>query len=85
MAFSGPPRIVRLFGKGAFSSSLADASAEIIAGKVYEVNAPEFDALVPPGDVRRLPGVRSIIWVDIHKVGTSCGYSVPLYDYKEDR
>ncbi|MEF2968677.1 pyridoxamine 5'-phosphate oxidase family protein [Paenibacillus sp. M1] len=32
-----------------------------------------------------LPGVRQIIVVDVHKVQTSCGYSVPLMSYEKDR
>ncbi|GAA5825999.1 hypothetical protein JCM11251_000085 [Rhodosporidiobolus azoricus] len=68
-AFTGPPRILRLFGKG----------------KVFERDSPEFDALLPPGDERRLPGARAIIWLDIERVGTSCGFSVPFYEYVEDR
>jgi hypothetical protein len=55
------------------------------SGQVFEVGSPEFDALLPVGDPRRLPGSRSIVWIDFHKVGTSCGYSVPFFDYKEDR
>ena len=46
------------------------------AGKVYPLGSPEFDGLLPEGDERRLPGARAIIWLDIHKVSTSCGYSV---------
>ncbi|PJN55336.1 hypothetical protein PAEVO_20570 [Paenibacillus sp. GM2FR] len=32
-----------------------------------------------------LPGVRQIITVDIHKVQTSCGYSVPFMTYEKER
>jgi len=66
-AFKGPPRIVRLFGKGT----------------VHEFGSPEYEALLPPET--RLPGSRSAIVVDIHKVGTSCGYAVPCYDFKSHR
>jgi len=69
IAFDGPPRIVRLFGKG----------------KVLERGTPEFHALLPEGDERILPGTRGIIWVDVHKVGTSCGYSVPYFSYEGER
>ncbi|GAA4468691.1 pyridoxamine 5'-phosphate oxidase family protein [Nemorincola caseinilytica] len=31
------------------------------------------------------PGIRQVIVADIHKVQTSCGYSVPLYDYTGER
>ncbi|GAA5911101.1 hypothetical protein JCM8208_000276 [Rhodotorula glutinis] len=68
-AFSGPPRIVRLFG----------------TGRVYERDSPDFDALLPVGDDRRLPGARAIIWLDVERVGSSCGYSVPFYEYEGER
>ena len=31
------------------------------------------------------PGARQIICLDIEMVQTSCGYGVPLFDYKEER
>lgn len=31
------------------------------------------------------PGVRSIVRVSVTRVSDSCGYSVPLFDYVEDR
>ena len=31
------------------------------------------------------PGARQIILVDIETVQTSCGYAVPVYDFKEER
>ena len=31
------------------------------------------------------PGVRSIIVVDVSRVSTSCGFSVPFFQYKADR
>ena len=35
--------------------------------------------------VKMIPGTRTIIIVDIHQVGTSCGFSVPYYDFKAFR
>lgn len=32
-----------------------------------------------------LAGMRQIIVADIHRVSTSCGYGVPLFDFKADR
>ncbi|TFY63539.1 hypothetical protein EVJ58_g3193 [Rhodofomes roseus] len=48
-------------------------------GTVHEFGTPEYEERLPQG-VRR-PGSRSAIVVDIHKVGTSCGFGVPLYDF----
>jgi hypothetical protein len=31
------------------------------------------------------PGARQIILIEIHRVQTSCGYSIPFYDYKGER
>ncbi|KAI0369989.1 hypothetical protein BV20DRAFT_331788 [Pilatotrama ljubarskyi] len=66
-AFEGPPRIVRLFGRGT----------------VHEFGSPEYDALIPPE--HRRPGSRAAIVIDVHKVGTSCGYAVPYYEFKGHR
>ncbi|TFK23312.1 hypothetical protein FA15DRAFT_670590 [Coprinopsis marcescibilis] len=52
-------------------------------GKVYEFGTPEYRGLLPPE--RRQPGSRAVIWVDIHKVITSCGYSIPFFTYKAPR
>ena len=32
-----------------------------------------------------LPGTRAVIVVDVERVGTSCGYGVPLYRYEGER
>jgi hypothetical protein len=68
-AFEGPPRIMRLFGHG----------------RVLENGAPGFDEFVKAHKVDCIPGTRSIILVHIHQVGTSCGFSVPYYDFKDYR
>jgi hypothetical protein len=66
-AFEGPPRILRLHGRG---------------------------TVVLPGDERfasltRLfpenPGTRAFVHVAVERVGTSCGYSVPLLQFNGHR
>ncbi|KAH6910010.1 hypothetical protein BKA70DRAFT_1275872 [Coprinopsis sp. MPI-PUGE-AT-0042] len=52
-------------------------------GKVFELGTPEYNGLLPPE--KRQPGSRAIIWVDVHKVGTSCGFSIPFFEYKAPR
>jgi len=52
-------------------------------GTVHEFGSPEYEALLPAET--RSPGSRSAIVVDVHKVGSSCGYAVPLYDFKSHR
>jgi len=68
-AFEGPPRIMRLWGKGS----------------VLENGTPEFQSWTAEHSIETIPGTRSIVLVDIHQVGTSCGFSVPFYDFKEFR
>ncbi|KAF2494559.1 hypothetical protein BU16DRAFT_527620 [Lophium mytilinum] len=68
-AFDGPPKIVRLWGKGT----------------VLEYCTPDFNSFVATHSVKTIPGTRSIIRVDIHQVGTSCGFSMPKYDFREFR
>ena len=34
---------------------------------------------------RSIPGARSIITVAIERVQTSCGYSIPFMDYRDER
>ncbi|KAG1844500.1 hypothetical protein DFJ58DRAFT_717613 [Suillus subalutaceus] len=65
--FEGPPRILRLWGKGT----------------VYEFGTPEYNDFIPPSN--RKAGSRAIIVIDVHKVGTSCGFGVPLYKYETQR
>ncbi|KAI0641203.1 hypothetical protein C8Q79DRAFT_885080, partial [Trametes meyenii] len=52
-------------------------------GTVCEYGTPEYDELIPPE--HRRPGSRAAIVVDVHKVGTSCGYAVPYYEFKGHR
>jgi hypothetical protein len=52
---------------------------------VIENFTDEFETFVKANDVKTIPGTRSIIIVDIHQVGSSCGFSVPFFDFKEFR
>jgi hypothetical protein len=69
IAFSGPPKIVRLWGKG----------------RAIENGTGEFDAFVEEHKVFLKPGSRSIITIDIDQCATSCGFSVPYYDFVSHR
>ncbi|BGP28055.1 pyridoxamine phosphate oxidase family protein [Rhodotorula toruloides] len=68
-AFQGPPRICRLHGHGT----------------IHPRDSQRFNSLLPPGDARRLPGTRAIVWMDVERVGTSCGYAVPFMDFVGER
>ncbi|KAG0321471.1 hypothetical protein BGZ99_003904 [Dissophora globulifera] len=73
MAFEGGPRIMRLIG----------------TGRVVRLGCPEFNQLLEDhfqdSDLYDAQGKRAIILADIRKVGTSCGYAVPYYEYKGPR
>ena len=71
-AFEGPPRIVRLHGRG--EVLLPDDSR-------YEPLLEEaaFDEATVP-EARR-----AIVLVDVTRIGSSCGYGVPLMDYAGER
>jgi hypothetical protein len=68
-AFDGPPNILRLYGKG--YSVLPDDSNE----EWCELSS-HFNAHI---------ATRQIIVGDIDMVQTSCGFSVPLYEYLGER
>jgi len=68
-AFEGPPKIVRLHGRG----------------RVLLPDDPEFEALRAGFGKDRTHGQRSIIVVEVDRVADSCGYSVPRLDFVEDR
>jgi len=69
MAFEGSPKIVRFWGHG----------------RVIENGTPEFSEFITEHKITTIPGTRSIILVDIHQVGSSCGFSVPTYEFKDFR
>ncbi|MNI71476.1 hypothetical protein D3C73_1273510 [compost metagenome] len=52
-------------------------------GTVVLPNSPEWATLYPL--FTPLPGARQIISIDIHKVQTSCGFSIPFMSYVGER
>lgn len=68
-AFAGPPRIVRLHGKG--RAVLSDS--------------PEFAPLVSKFAGASGVGVRSVIVVEVARISDSCGYGVPLMRFDGHR
>lgn len=65
-AFEGAPKIIRLWGQG----------------RAIENGTKEFDVFVEDNKVKTIPGSRSIVLVDVHQVASSCGFSVPFYEFK---
>lgn len=68
-AFDGPPRIVRLHG----------------TGHVVAPGDPEFTEIGRRFARLSDPGARSIVVVDVDRVSDSCGYAVPLMDFRSHR
>ncbi|QRW19769.1 pyridoxamine 5'-phosphate oxidase family protein [Rhizoctonia solani] len=52
-------------------------------GQVHELGSPRYNELIPPEE--RIVGSRAAVVVNVHKVGSSCGYSVPLYEPAGER
>ena len=57
----------------------------MLQGRILERETTEFDDFVARESIKTIPATRSIIIVDVHQVGSSCGYSVPFYEFKEYR
>lgn len=70
-AFDGPPKIVRLHGRGRV---VQQADAEFPA----HLDAFGLDA-------QRRQAVRSVVTVDVTRVSDSCGYQVPLMEFERER
>ncbi len=52
-------------------------------GEVFTPGQPKFEELsahFPPN-----PGARAIVHIQIDRVSTSCGYSVPLFEFRDNR
>ncbi|AKR54720.1 pyridoxamine 5'-phosphate oxidase [Devosia sp. H5989] len=69
-SFEGPPKILRLYGKGRI---IAHGSAEY--GELLAAHYNNEEPL----------GARQIASLDIDLVQTSCGFGVPLFDYAGER
>jgi hypothetical protein len=71
-AFDGPPRILRLHGRG----------------EVVTYDDPRFPALVEGADFAQPAGdasLRAVIVVSVERIADSCGYGVPLMTLEGER
>ncbi|GAA3392960.1 pyridoxamine 5'-phosphate oxidase family protein [Cryptosporangium minutisporangium] len=68
-AFTGPPTVLRVHGTGE---------------PVFR-DDPRFPALVATMPDADAPEVRAVILVTADRISDSCGFAVPLMDYREDR
>lgn len=69
-AFEGAPMILRLYGKGRILKRGSTDYADLLR-EHYNDEEP--------------PGARHMVRLDFDIVQTSCGYAVPLFDYKRER
>lgn len=69
-AVDGPPLILRLYGRGRALKRGSEEYARLLA--------TEFGNTAPLG-------ARQMVQLDFDLVKTSCGYGVPLFDYREER
>jgi hypothetical protein len=52
-------------------------------GKAHETGSKEFESLSRHFD--NLTGARAMIVIEVHRIGDSCGYAVPRYQYVDNR
>ncbi len=69
-AFEGAPNILRLYGRGRVLPRRSEDYAALLAS-AFAGDEPQ--------------GARQMIVLDVESVQTSCGYSVPVYEFKADR
>jgi predicted pyridoxine 5'-phosphate oxidase superfamily flavin-nucleotide-binding protein len=71
-AFEGPPRILRLHGRGEVVLPEDPRFDELVEG--FDFDSPSID------EARR-----SVVVVHVSRIADSCGYGVPLMGYEGDR
>ncbi len=71
-AFQGPPRILRLHGRGEVVQPADERFAELLE---------RFDFAGPAAEQAR----RSVIVVEVARIADSCGYGVPLMSFEGER
>jgi hypothetical protein len=52
-------------------------------GRVVEPGDPDWDGLI--ARFPEYPGARSVVVVDVERIADSCGFAVPLYEYRGER
>lgn len=94
MEFEKAPRILRLFGQGHFAR-VDTPEFEALYRDHFEPKPDDVSSTTTPAsdsplsgkafDLDRASQIRGIVVADIHKVGTSCGWGVPYYEFKGER
>lgn len=78
IAFDGPPKILRMYGHGKLILPSEFDKPQ------YRNHVDLFDGLLP-GQPSYSPGLRCIVTIELSRISTSCGYSIPFYDYVKER
>lgn len=52
---------------------------------MLEYGSKEYESFVKENNVNVIKGTRAVVVVDVHQVGSSCGFSVPKYEFVEFR
>jgi hypothetical protein len=71
-AFEGPPRILRLHGRGEFVEAGDPRFEELFERAGFATDEPE-------------QALRAIVLVDVARIADSCGYGVPLMSFEGER
>jgi hypothetical protein len=69
-AFEGAPLILRLYGSGSVLGRTSSVFKQLLT--------EQFGGAAPPG-------ARQIVMLDVERVQTSCGFGVPLFEYRGER
>eukprot|EP00026_Physarum_polycephalum_P011741 Phypoly_transcript_11983.p1 GENE.Phypoly_transcript_11983~~Phypoly_transcript_11983.p1 ORF type:complete len:270 (+),score=46.50 Phypoly_transcript_11983:106-915(+) len=80
-AFEGPPKILRLFGKGVSIEPGETGWNEVL----YEFDNEILDAYLAKGDTHVESKIRNIVVIEVQRIRDSCGYAVPFYDFNSER
>ncbi|KAF5367717.1 hypothetical protein D9758_009836 [Tetrapyrgos nigripes] len=86
-AFEGPPRIASPYFAYTWATVWGlDSAAGYMENAVladHHFGTPEYEEILPVG--KRNHGSRAAIMIKVHKVGSSCGFAIPFYEYKYQR
>lgn len=85
MEFEGAPRILRLFGQGHFARVDTPEFETLYRNHFDPQNCASSSSSSEDIGLDRASQIRGIVVADIHKVGTSCGWGVPYYEFKGER
>ncbi|KAF9952301.1 hypothetical protein BGZ70_000656 [Mortierella alpina] len=85
MAFDGAPRILRLFGRGCYVPVDSPEYKALFQAHFHRPAVSAEGSAEAPYELEGASQIRGIVVADIHKVGTSCGWAVPYYEFKGER